>query len=90
MRVGQNRKRDANEGEIIDALRAVGAHVRSISAPGLPDLLVLHRGVVTLMECKSRTGRATSAQERLSAEGWPVVVVRTPEAALQAIQARVR
>ncbi len=89
-RVGQARRRDANEAAIVQALRAIGAKVRQISAPGVPDLLVLYRGQVTLIECKTKLGSATLAQELLSAEGWPVVVVRTPEAALQAIQARVR
>lgn len=39
MRVGQQRKRDANEMEIADALKAIGVLVYRISAPGLPDLL---------------------------------------------------
>ena len=33
-------KRDANEAEIISALRAVGCLVQPLSAPGVPDLLV--------------------------------------------------
>ena len=33
-------KRDANEPEIIAALRAVGCLVQPLSAPGVPDLLV--------------------------------------------------
>jgi hypothetical protein len=89
-RVGQVRRRDSNEAAIVQALRAIGAHVRHISAPGVPDLLVLYRGAVSLLEVKGATGSATLAQEQLAAEGWPVVVVRTPEAALQAIKAMVR
>ncbi len=84
MRVGQARKRDANETAIVQALRAIGAKVRHISAPGMPDLLVLYRGAISLLEVKGATGSATLAQEQLSAEGWPVVVVRTPPATMTA------
>mgnify|MGYP001614713049 FL=1 len=39
MRVGQARKRDGNEREIVDALRKVGIRVWRLNAEGLPDLL---------------------------------------------------
>lgn len=84
-RVGQNRKRDANEPAVVLALRQVGAQVIRISEPGAPDLLVLYRGDLFVLEVKSRLGRATKAQERRSAAGWPVFLVRTPEGALRAI-----
>lgn len=84
-RVGQSRKRDANEGEIVKALRKVGAAVIRISEKGAPDLLVFHRGVVHLLEVKSRLGRATLAQGETSAQGWPVVTVRTVDDGLRAV-----
>lgn len=39
-RVGQVRKRDANEGEIVDALKNIGCSVFPLHTPGLGDLLV--------------------------------------------------
>jgi hypothetical protein len=87
MRVGQNRKRDANEAEIVSALRKVGASVIRISEKGAPDLLVFHRGAVHLLEVKSRLGGATTAQDATSAQGWPVVTVRTVDDGLRAVGA---
>lgn len=79
-RVGQSRRRDQNEGEIVDALRAVGAHVTPISGKGAPDLLVRFRGIVVGLEVKTGKGRRTAAQE---VTAWPVV--RNVEDALSAI-----
>lgn len=75
-RVGQARKRDGNEKAIVDALKNVGALVIRISEKGAPDLIVLYRQRVFLMEVKSRLGKATLAQDQRSAEGWPVSTVR--------------
>lgn len=86
MRVGQARKRDANEPAIVEALRRVGAQVIRLSERGAPDLLVLWRQRVILMEIKTAVGRATLAQERRSDEGWPVVTCRTVDEALGALQ----
>lgn len=88
MRVGQARKRDWNEPEIVSALQRVGALVGKLSAPGLPDLLVCWRGRLYAMEVKGPRGRATLAQVERLAEGWPVVTVRTPDEALKAIGVR--
>lgn len=79
-RVGQARKRDANEKAISQALRAVGAHVTSISGKGAPDLLVRYRGRLVAMEVKSKAGTQTPAQEQ---SDWPIV--RTVDDALIAI-----
>ena len=49
------RKRDANEREIITALREVGASVQQLNETGCPDLLVLYRGVLYLLEVKDPT-----------------------------------
>lgn len=63
MRVGQTRKRDANEPEIVKALRKAGAMVWRLSGPGLPDLLVSHRGRWMVIEVKRpKQGRLTDAQ----------------------------
>ena len=80
MRVGQARRRDANEGEIIDALRAVGAHVTPISGEGAPDLLVRYRRKLYAFEVKTGAGRRTKAQ---ADSLWPIV--RSVADALQAI-----
>lgn len=47
-------KVDANQAEIVAALRRVGAMVQSLAAigQGVPDLLVLWRNVLILMEVK--------------------------------------
>lgn len=86
-------RRDANEAAIVDALRTVGAGVIRLSQTGVPDLLVLFRGRVHLLEVKRAkargqgAGRATMAQEQLAAQGWPVSVTRTTDEALRAVGA---
>lgn len=88
-RVGQSRRRDANEGQIVDALEAAGAKVARLSAPGVPDLLVSFRNGarrdLCLLEVKTKAGKATQAQREFEAEGWQVFVVRSPEEALRVI-----
>lgn len=83
----RNPRRDANEPAIVEALEAVGAKVKRLSAAGVADLLVLFRGRLFLLEVKTAKGRATLAQDETSADGWPVVTVRTEIAALLAIGA---
>jgi predicted deacetylase len=75
-------KRDATEVDIVKALRQVGADVLLL---GAFDLLVLFRGSLFMLDAKSRTGRPTASQRRLSQRGWPLHYVRTPEDALQVI-----
>ncbi len=87
MRVGQIRKRDANEPAIVKALEQAGALVMRLNGEGVPDLAVCRRGKVSLLEVKGAAGRATLAQERTLFEGWPVTTVRTIEDALRAIGA---
>ena len=81
-RVGQTRKRDANEKPIRDALAAVGAHVTVISGEGAPDLLVRFRGRLYGLEVKGKSGKRTKAQEESQ---WPIV--RNIEDALKEIGA---
>lgn len=59
---------DANQQEIVKALRSVGAYVRVITqGDGLPDLLVGYRGVTLLMEVKDGS-KPPSAQKLTEAE----------------------
>jgi len=88
MRVGQSRKRDQNERAIVDALRRVGAFVMRASIDGGPDLLVLWRGTVHLVECKATTGTPTKAQQNTAKEGWPIQTVRSPQDALAILGVR--
>jgi hypothetical protein len=62
---------DDNQGEIVSALRKVGARVQSLAAVGggVPDLLVGFRGNIYLMEVKDgakppSAQKLTEAQER--------------------------
>lgn len=79
-------KRDANERDIVDALRAVGASVEIVSGRGLPDLLVGWRGENLLMEIKGARGKLTKDQELWHVD-WrgQVVIVRSVEEALSLI-----
>lgn len=81
---------DANQGQIVSALEAAGASVLVIGQP--VDLLVGHRGMTLLMECKnpaSRYGKAgANGNQRSFMEAWnggPVALVDGPEAALRAL-----
>ena len=81
-RVGQARKRDANEKAIRTALEAVGATVVPISGKGAPDLLITFRGAFYPVECKGKKGTRTEAQQVTQ---YPIV--RSPEEALRLIGA---
>ena len=86
MRVGQARRRDANEQEIVDALMQVGAVVFRLSAPGCPDLLVGWQGRWLPMEVKSATGTLTPLQwGSWGANAYPIVT--SIQDALEAIGA---
>ncbi len=78
-----NAKRDANEPAITGALRQVGAQYLYLDDV---DLLVWFRRL-HLLEVKMPDGRPTKTQQRLVAQGWPLVFVETPEAALRAVGA---
>jgi hypothetical protein len=83
-------KVDANQTEIVDALRTVGASVHSLSAVGggIPDLLVGFRMVTYLLEVKDGKKKPsarelTPDQVRFHADwfgGACVVVNSVPEA----------
>ena len=59
---GYNAKRDANEGEIVKALRAIGATVFMHSGKDEPDLVVGFRGKNYLLEVKTDQGKLTKGQ----------------------------
>jgi len=86
--MGLNRyaaKRDANEPEIVDALRAAGFIVCQLSKP--LDLLVGRRGNPNwaLLEVKDSDGKLTASQLKFiqETEGCTRFVVRTPQEALR-------
>lgn len=84
-------KRDKNEAPIIDALRGVGAVCTPLSGNGIPDVMVLWRGVITLLEIKSDKGRLTPSQIEYHAQalnvGVKIHIVHSPLEALEAIGA---
>ena len=89
-------KIDANQGDIVSALRAVGAVVHSLAAVGngMPDLLVTHKGQTIFLECKdgakSPSKRVlTPDQVKFHAEwtGGPIAIVDSVEAALRVLRA---
>ncbi len=60
-------KVDANQEQIVSALRACGATVRIVTqGDGLPDLLVGYRGYTILMEVKD--GRKPPSARKLTEE----------------------
>lgn len=82
-------KRDKTEGVIFDALRAMGCRVYAINKP--TDALVLFRGEIHLIECKtplSKAGRVklTKDQEAFIADGWPVTVLASANDAVRFVQ----
>lgn len=82
-RVGQARKRDANEPAIVQALERIGVKVQRVSAPGFADLICWHpREGVRLLEVKSARGKLTPLQVEHRQDGWPVCIVRCEADAL--------
>lgn len=84
-------KRDINEAIIIEALQGVGAFVTQLSGKGTPDILVIFRGDVFLMEVKAPKAKLTPAQVEwhgtaLNA-GYGVPIVVTIADALRVIGA---
>ncbi|HEY1492772.1 MAG TPA: hypothetical protein VGF35_09105 [Steroidobacteraceae bacterium] len=77
-------RRDATEPAIRRALGRAGAQVLQLD---VFDLLVLYRGQLTMLDCKTGRGRATATQRELVQLGWPLQLVRDPEAALRVIGA---
>lgn len=88
-------KIDANQTQVVIALRAAGAVVHSLAScgNGVPDLLVAFRGQTMLMEIKDGA-KVKSKQALTPAQvgfhrawvGGPLSIVDSPEAALRAIR----
>lgn len=87
-------KIDANQTQVVSALRSAGVKVLSLAAlgQGVPDLLCCFRGVLVLLEVKD--GRKVPSARRLTADQvewhreWadvPLHVVESPEQALKAM-----
>ena len=78
-------KVDANQQQIVKALRKVGASVQSLAAigDGCPDLAVGYRGKNLLLEVKQPKGKLTEDQEKFHRE-WKgdLCVVRSVDEAL--------
>lgn len=58
----QAAKRDANEAEIIKALRQCGISVQPLSTKGVPDLLCGYKGKNYILEVKQERGKLTPDQ----------------------------
>jgi Holliday junction resolvase len=89
-------KTDANQIQVVSALRAAGAQVQSLAAvgKGVPDLLVKYQGALYLIEVKD--GRQPPSKRQLTPdqvkwhEEWKCAflgVVENPEQALKFIGA---
>ena len=86
------RRSDTNQPEIVEALRDVGGLVLDLHEVGAdcPDVLVLFREVLTLLEIKSPGGKLTPGQQvfhdlwRVAARGR-VYIVRSVEDAYRAV-----
>ena len=82
-------KPDANQPEIVAALRSIGAVVFLIGIP--LDLLVAFRGKLTLMEVKNpdNKGKVSKSQQvtidLLKAVGVRVAIVRDVEEAIEEV-----
>ena len=81
-------KVDANQAEIVEALRQVGASVLVLSrvGQGCADLAAGIRGETFFLEVKSGKGKLTPAEQEFM-DKWRghYAIVRTPEEALRAI-----
>ena len=85
---------DANQDQIVTALRAMGATVRIVTqGNGLPDLLVGFRGVTILMEVKDgqkvpSARRLTPAEQKFFEEwrGGIVAIVNSVDEAIDLLK----
>lgn len=79
-------KVDANQADIIEALRSIGVQVEVIGQP--LDLLICHRSETSLMEIKNPDGKdaLTKAQVEFIAR-WPgkIFIVRSRDDALEQV-----
>lgn len=79
-------KVDANQDDIVQALKRIGVSVEYIKKP--VDLLICHRGETALMEVKNPDGKDQLSKEQIDfIARWPgkVHVVRSVQEALVAV-----
>ncbi len=80
----RNPKRDANEPEIVEALKAIGCDVHRLHAPA--DLLVGYRNRTVLLEVKMPGGTLTDDQKDFfEAYRGEAYVVRSVERAIEVV-----
>lgn len=80
------RKADANQREIVWALRTAGWLIRHThTVPLFVDLVAYHpaRGVIRLIEIKTDKGGLTRSQADMLTNGWPVAIVRSVDDAIK-------
>jgi hypothetical protein len=84
-----NPQRDANEPEIIEALKAKGAIVWRLNGKGIPDLLVGYKSVTILAEVKTAKGKTKPAQDVFfdTWQGGKACIVKTVEEAISLLEA---
>lgn len=83
------KKRDQNEGAIVDALEDEGCFVaKNDTGKGQPDLVCVYRGVMFWAEVKVPGKKLRTSQEDFI-KTWPgkVYIVTTPEEAIAAAMA---
>ena len=82
-----DRKKDANQNEIVSALEKAGCAVTDMSAAGdgFTDLLVTRARVHYLLEVKTDNGKLTDPQIRFHVKHQPVHTVRTIDEAFRAV-----
>lgn len=76
-------KRDANEPEIVRALRSGGYLVKQLNEF---DLLVSDGQRVWMLEVKMPKGKLKPSQEQMLTDGWPLHIVRSESDALNAVR----
>lgn len=78
-------KRDANEPEIVKALRDRGFLVKHLNEW---DLQVCRRNdkMIWMMEVKTEDGELKESQKKMIADGWPLYIVRSIEDALAVVK----
>lgn len=80
---------DANQQDIIDALRSIGATVTSLHrvGQGVPDLICGFRGVNILLEVKTVTGKLTQ-DESFWLDEWrgQAAIVRNVDEAIAVLE----
>ena len=81
------KKVDANQQEIIDALKRIGCEVEPISGcAGMPDLLVSLGSRLFLIEVKNIEGKNKVNDDQVEFhKRFPTSVVRCPEEALEVV-----